>query len=112
MIDRRLIANFDWLLLLLIIFVTAEGVALIYSATFSGGAFQANILYIRQIYWLLLGLLAIFVIISIDYRRIGNWAYFLYQIASSVIKDLQLIFEFEMESILAGRKVACQEEKG
>ncbi len=78
MIDRRLIANFDWLLLLLIIFVTAEGVALIYSATFSGGAFQANILYIRQIYWLLLGLLAIFVIISIDYRHIGNWAYFLY----------------------------------
>ena len=76
MIDRRLIANFDWLLLLLMLFAAIEGVLLIYSATFSAGLTHA--LYIRQIYWLLLGLLAVFVIISIDYHHLGNWAYFFY----------------------------------
>ena len=79
MIDRRLIANFDWLLLLLVFSVTAEGVLLIYSATFRPlAAAQGSNLYIKQIYWLLLGLSAIFVIISIDYHHLGNWAYVIY----------------------------------
>ncbi len=80
MFDRRLAANFDWLLLLLICIVTIEGVVVIYSATFSDAVRQSNPLYLRQIYWLLLGVAAIFVVISIDYHHLGRWSYALYAI--------------------------------
>lgn len=79
MFDRRLVANFDWLLLFLIFFVAFEGVFLVYSATYRGTvSSQANPLYLKQIYWVLIGLAAVLVVISIDYHHIGRWSYAFY----------------------------------
>ncbi len=76
MFDRRLILHFDWLLLLITMLVCFEGVIVIYSATYNMG----DQFYIKQIYWVLMGLGAMLVVISIDYRAWGRSAYALYAI--------------------------------
>jgi rod shape determining protein RodA len=74
MFDRRLVIHFDWLLLAIVLIACIEGVIIIYSATHTlGGQF-----YLKQIYWILIGLGAMLVIISIDYRSWGRFAYVLY----------------------------------
>jgi rod shape determining protein RodA len=76
MFDRRLIIHFDWLLLILTLLACFEGVVVIYSSTYKmGGQF-----YIKQIYWILIGLGCMLVVISIDYRTWGRYAYVLYAI--------------------------------
>ncbi len=74
MFDRRLVLHFDWLLLLLILIMSIEGVCLIYSASY----YQGSNFYIKQIYWVLIGLGAMLLVISIDYRTWGKFAYLLY----------------------------------
>jgi rod shape determining protein RodA len=76
MFDRRLILHFDWLLLLLTLIMCSAGVMMIYSATHNlNGQF-----YIKQIYWILMGLGVMLIIISVDYRSWGRLAYTLYVI--------------------------------
>ncbi len=55
MFDRRLVQNFDWLLLVLVFLITAMGLVNLYSAGFNraGGGTP---LYIKQLYWLAVGL--------------------------------------------------------
>jgi rod shape determining protein RodA len=78
--DRRLVQNFDWVLLLLLIVIAMIGVLNLYSATYpireSGGAQ----IFMKQIYWLLLGFAVFLVMTTWDYHlleRIAYPAYFL-----------------------------------
>ena len=70
-VDRRLLYNVDWALVLATLLIAAIGVATIFSAThnsrFSG-------LYMRQLYAVGLGLLGLVVAASIDYRRLADRA--------------------------------------
>lgn len=78
-IDRRLIKNFDWITFSLIILLTLIGIMTIYSATrppLPGGEHPSY--YIRQIYWLLLGVAALTLIVSFDYIWLGRFSYPLY----------------------------------
>jgi rod shape determining protein RodA len=74
MFDRRLITHFDWLLLFITLIICFEGVMLVYSATF----YQGGRFYLKQFYWILIGLGIMLVVISIDYRSWGRAAYLLY----------------------------------
>lgn len=78
MFDRRLIKNFDWFLLLITLLIAIVGILVIYSATHGKGEILSGELYVKQIYWLAVGLLAIMIIICVDYRTIARYAYFLY----------------------------------
>ena len=74
MFDRRLIMNFDWPLLATVVLIAAMGVANIYSSTLPHtGDFTP--LYVKQIYWLLLGMALMFFILSFDYRTLVRYAY-------------------------------------
>jgi rod shape determining protein RodA len=77
MIDRRLIQNFDWLLLLLTAAIMTLGLVILYSALSSGSEVHSGVLT-RQIYWLGLGLLVLIVVFILDYQWLERLAYPLY----------------------------------
>lgn len=88
MFDRRLLSNFDWTLLLLTLTISLVGVASIYSA--SKGYPGTQQFWLKQLYWLGLGLGAGFVVLLMDFRSIGQWSY-LFHIAV-VISLVVLIY--------------------
>ena len=77
MIDRRLVSNFDWKILLLILAITAVGILNIYSAsasyTIAGTSYP-----LKQLYWIIIGTGLILVTCSIDYHLLEDIAYWAY----------------------------------
>ena len=79
-IDRRLIQNFDWLSLSIVILISIIGILTIFSATrqpSAGESIQATF-YIKQIVWLVVSILALILFISFDYIWLGRIALPLY----------------------------------
>jgi rod shape determining protein RodA len=74
MIDRRLIQNFDWLLLVLSFAIMTVGLVTLYSALFSGGEVR-SIVVKRQLYWLGTGAVVMILAFSIDYQWFERFAY-------------------------------------
>ncbi len=74
MIDRRMIASFDWLLLGLLILLAGMGAVNLYSAasSFQGGGTPV---YLKQIYWFGLGLLVMMAVAAVGYQRLAHLAY-------------------------------------
>lgn len=74
MFDRRLFPQIDWALILIALIISIIGVISIYSATFPH---QGNIkhLYLKQIYWLLLGISLLLIILFVDYHLLIRLAY-------------------------------------
>ncbi len=54
MFDRRLVQNFDWVLLGLVLIIVGMGIVNLYSAGYNQG--EGTALYIKQLYWLGVGL--------------------------------------------------------
>lgn len=77
MIDRRLFTNFDWGLLLLVLLLAGIGVVNIASATASY-AMVETYYQIRQIYWILIGLVLVVMVCSIDYHVLYDLSYWFY----------------------------------
>ncbi len=77
MIDRRLITNFDWLLLGLLFALAAAGAVNLYSAasSFSHGGTPV---YLKQVYWFGLGLGVMLVVAVVGYQRLAFLAYGIY----------------------------------
>jgi len=64
MIDRRLVREIDWVLLALVLAQSLIGVAFIYSSShFLPGAY-----HVRQIIWIGISLLALFLVLAVDYK--------------------------------------------
>ncbi|MBI1919487.1 MAG: rod shape-determining protein RodA [Geobacter sp.] len=78
-IDRRLVANFDWKLLALVLTIAAVGVFNIYSATASYGI-SGTPYHVRQLYWIVLGLSLVVLSCSIDYHLFEDFSYWFYGI--------------------------------
>ena len=74
MIDRRLVANFDWLLLALVLALGACGVANLYSAasSFQGGGTPV---FLKQTYWFGLGLGVMMAVAVLGPQRLTTIAY-------------------------------------
>ncbi len=77
MFDRRLVQNFDWLLLTLVAAIIGIGLMNLYSAGFSRAP-GATPLYLKQIYWLGLGLALMLLTFFYDYRYLEKLGYPLY----------------------------------
>lgn len=78
MIDRRLLAHFDWQLLALVLVISFIGVLNLYSATF--GEAESH-LYGKQIVWIGIGLALALSITIFDFRLYQDFAYFFYGIS-------------------------------
>lgn len=74
MFDRRLLSNFDWILLLLVMVISLLGVVAIYSAS-KGYPGNPNY-WVKQLYWIAIGTGVMFVMVLFDYHTIGSWSYF------------------------------------
>jgi rod shape determining protein RodA len=72
--ERRLYYHIDWALLLAIVALCALGVAMIYSTTSTG----SSRLYVTQLYAIGLGLIAMVVTLSIDYRAFTDKSHLIY----------------------------------
>ena len=75
--DRRLLENFDWIFLCLILALSALGIVNLYSAS---SGFQAGgaPVYIKQFYWFLMGMALLGVLLLFDYHVLGDSAYMIY----------------------------------
>ena len=80
MFDRRLLQNFDWVLLLLTLTICAIGVVSIFSAS-KGYPGHAEY-WIRQIYWIGIGCGVGFFMLLVDFRTIAVWSYALHVLAT------------------------------
>jgi rod shape determining protein RodA len=74
MFERRLYYHIDWALLAAIAALCAMGVALIYSTTI--GSNQQ--LHITQLYAIVIGLVAMMVMLTIDYRMLADESHLIY----------------------------------
>lgn len=93
--DRRLFQNFDWVLLGLVALIGAMCLANLYSAT--PDTFRGTPVYLKQLYFFIMGFALIFLIISVDYRILVEFNYPLY---GAVI--CLLLFSSLFSSDLAG----------
>jgi rod shape determining protein RodA len=75
--ERRLYSHIDWALLLAILTLCGLGVAMIYSTT-SDPTRGVSRLYITQLYATALGLGAMVVTLSVDYRTFTDKSHFIY----------------------------------
>ncbi len=89
MFDRRLLANFDWVLFLNALAICFVGVLAIYSA--SKGYTGDTRFWLRQVYWIGVGLGAGFLVLLVDMRTLGRWAYVFHGLA---VLSLLLVLKF------------------
>ncbi|OFW51532.1 MAG: rod shape-determining protein RodA [Acidobacteria bacterium RIFCSPLOWO2_12_FULL_68_19] len=73
MFERRLYHHVDWGLLIAVLLLCAMGLAQIYSAT---GGWTTTLQ--TQLYGILLGLVALVVCLSVDYRSVADKSHFIY----------------------------------
>ncbi len=80
MIDRRIIAGYDWLLFVVLFLILGLGVLSIYSVTYLHEASPTGRtpIYMKQIYWIILGWVAFLIMAWIDYHEIIRFAYPIY----------------------------------
>jgi rod shape determining protein RodA len=76
MIDRRLLTHFDWKLLLLVALISGIGILNLFSATFSWQ--MATPVYLKQAWWLGLGLVIAVGVSAVDYRHLEHFGFHLY----------------------------------
>lgn len=87
MIDRTQLRNIDWILVFLLLLNAAIGVIFIYSSShYLPGNFA-----LKQVFWILAGLAAFILLISIDYNLLISYSPFLYLLILAVLATL-LIF--------------------
>ena len=79
MIDRRLLIHFDWTLLGITLLIASIGILNLYSAT-SGWEMLGAPLYLKQVFWFLIGLALMVTLAFIEYRFYSDFAYIIYAI--------------------------------
>ncbi len=77
-IDRRLIKNFDWITFSVVIIIVLIGIMTIYSATRPLIEGEYSRFYIKQALWLILGVLALFMMVSFDYIWLSRFSLHLF----------------------------------
>ena len=75
MFDRRLVQNFDWILLLLLVLVGAISVLNLYSATFPIRDQGGSQIFMKQIYWFIVGFAVLLMMTTFDYHVLEGLAY-------------------------------------
>lgn len=78
MFDRRLIQNFDWVLLILLALIGIISVVNLYSATYPLKGPGHTPIFLKQIYWYLVGFAALLLMTTFDYHILERLAYPLY----------------------------------
>ncbi|MGD8366479.1 MAG: rod shape-determining protein RodA [Desulfobacterales bacterium] len=78
MFDRRLVQYFDWGMLIFTLVLGIIGILTLYSAVSSGVETPQRILYIRQLIWFGIGLMAMVACFLFNYKALDRWAPVIY----------------------------------
>lgn len=78
MFDRRLLQNFDWVLLFLLVLIGTVSIINLYSATFPIRDAGGTQILIKQIYWYLIGFAAFTIMTAFDYHTLERLAWQIY----------------------------------
>jgi rod shape determining protein RodA len=89
-IDRRLVAHIDWTLLILALLLSGVGLLTILSATYDGHHLFSD-RFVRQASWLCVGLMALVVTVSVDYRLLNRYGYAIYALALLLLALVPLV---------------------
>lgn len=77
--DRRLLLNFDWVLVGAVLMVTLMALLNLYSATHLNSSIGITVFF-KQFYFYVMGFGLIFCIIMVDYKVLATWSYPLYML--------------------------------
>ena len=83
MFDRKLVGQFDWLLLMLVVCISLIGFVSIYSASVNYA--EVFPYYLKQPIWFALGLVVLFLIILFDYRLFCGFSFLFYLILIALL---------------------------
>src|SRR5919108_4947666 len=75
MVDRRMLMNLDWVLLLMVGGILTWGLVTVYSATHGRLETHLDDFYLKQIYWFGIGLVLMVCVILVDYQLLSRAAY-------------------------------------
>lgn len=91
MLDRRLIQNFDWVLLLLVAALSLLSLTNLYSATFALRESGGSQVFEKQITWFLVGFGAFVVMTTFNYKGLAQIAYPLYFLSIALLLLVLLV---------------------
>ncbi len=91
MFDRRLIQNFDWILLLLLLVLAAISILNLYSATYAIRDVGGSQVFVKQIYWFLIGFAVFFLMTTYNYSVLERFAYPVYFISIALLVLVLLV---------------------
>lgn len=91
MIDRSLIRNIDWILIALLLLNSIIGVAFVYSSSH----YLPGNYYMRQILWIAISLIVLFLFLSIDYKTILMYSPYFYIVSIAILGGMLLFGRFE-----------------
>jgi rod shape determining protein RodA len=90
MFDRRLVSNFDWVLLFTVLLLAGVGIVNLFSATSSWQS-AATPLYLKQLLWLSGGVLIALIICLFDYRHLEHFAVHFYGLSIGMLVYVLLV---------------------
>ena len=85
MLDRRLIQNFDWILLLLLLLLSAVSVVNLYSATYPIRNIGGTQVFDRQLYWFLTGFVVFMLMTFFNYHLLERFAFPIYVVSIGLL---------------------------
>lgn len=85
MFDRRLIQNFDWILFLILVLIAIMSILNMYSATYATREAGGAQIFLKQIYWFLIGFAFLLAMTTFDYHILERLAYPLYFISVALL---------------------------
>jgi rod shape determining protein RodA len=79
MFDRRLIENFDWGFLIVVLLIGSVGLVVLYSALTAGSETGAiHYLFKKQMIWMCAGLVILFITLIVDFRELDKMNLFIF----------------------------------
>lgn len=94
MFDRRLVQNFDWGLIGLTLLLGAVGLMTLYSAVTAGMTDPQKILYLKQLVWFGVGLVAMVISFLFDYKVLDRWAMVFYLMGIALLIGVQIFGKY------------------
>ncbi len=88
--DRRLLAHFDWALLLLLLIICGMALFNLYSASYPPHAYGIPP-YLKQLYFFLIGFALVLFILAFDYQELHFWNYFFYGFVTCLLVAILII---------------------
>jgi rod shape determining protein RodA len=89
--DRRLLQHFDWILLVLLILIGTISVLNLYSATYAVRDAGGSQIFVRQIYWFLIGFAVLLMMTTFDYHLLERLAYPAYVVSLALLVLVLLV---------------------